>query len=70
MDRQKILALLVAGAVSLTSLAGCGNSTPQDNEDDDEQGAYYSGSHYYGSSSKKTSVFSKLGSWAKGSASS
>jgi hypothetical protein len=70
MDRQKILALLVAGAMSLTTLAGCGSSTPQDYEDDDDQGGYYSGYHYYGSSKKKTSIFSKLGSSAKGSASS
>ena len=73
MNRQKVLAMLIASVISISGLTGCNNNNRQDEEDDT---GYYS-SHYYGKSkhiSKTKSSASKsffgLGSSAKGSVSS
>ena len=74
MNRQKVLAMLIASVISVSGLTGCSNNNQEDDEDNST--GYYS-SHYSGisrTSSKPKSAsyksFLGLGSSAKGSVSS
>lgn len=70
MDRQKMLAMIIAGIIGLSGLTGCGSKVARD---EDEKGdGTNSRSSYYGGRGmgSPSSSFSGLGSSAKGSAAS
>lgn len=80
-NRQKLLALLVAGTLALGGLSGCGQAEEQEDEQAEEQSyeetytedddtTYFGGIHKKKSKHSSGTSFLGLGSSAKGSASS
>lgn len=69
MDRQKMLAMIIAGIIGLSGLTGCGSKVARD-EDEKGDGTNSGSSYYGGRSMGSSSSFSGLGSSAKGSAAS
>ena len=71
MNKQAMLAVLIAGAIGLSALTySCSDSWEE--EDDDDIDLFHSKKHYSSSVKKSTSskLFTSLGSSAKGSATS